>query len=273
MKKEILLLLFVAVIPFLMESCKLSTSPETGDENEVISEGGTIKISGQVVDSLSGDPLADVVIRITDDSTDVGAVSDEGGNYSIEITITKGQEFNIRAFKEGYFEKINVIFAVAGRDVEVPTMQLRAFRNAIEESIDPATINLLSQSAENIGVRESGSIEVAEITFEVRDSSGVTIDLDHKVVVHFKLEQSPGGGEFLFPDSATTNGKGQVEVALNSGTIAGVAQVSAEINFNGKIIRSKPVLIAIHGGLPDLAHFSIAFQQRNVPGLIEFGLR
>ncbi len=53
---------------------------------------------------------------------------------------------------------------------------------------------------------------------------------------------------------------------------AGVVQIIAEVNLGFRVIRSKPVNIAIHGGLPDYNHFSIAPEYLNFPGLVEYGL-
>lgn len=143
---------------------------------------------------------------------------------------------------------------------------------SIEELIDqisgePASIFLVSQSLDAIGVTESGSPETAQITFEVQDSSGTPIDISHAVDVSFRFGAQPNGGEILAPSIVRTNELGQVTVNLTSGTIAGAVQVISEIDFNGEIIRSKPVNIAIHGGLPDDAHFSIGPSQVNYPYL------
>lgn len=264
-KKFIFFLVLTAVIPFLTESCKL-TSP---DDNDVVTESGKLTIIGEVIDSVSGNPLIGAVIFIETDSLDFGDATDAGGQFSIEINIKKSQTVYISVTKEGYYERVFYQRVIAGNNVEMPAFKLKPFDDIAEKSVEPASINLYSQSSESIGVKESGAVESAEIIFEVRDSSGVILDLDHKVTVNFRLSQSPGGGEYLYPSSAVTNGKGQVAVAINSGTIAGVVQVIAEISFNGSIIRSKPILIAIHSGLPDQEHFDIAIEQINVPGLLE----
>ncbi|MDA3861657.1 MAG: hypothetical protein PF445_10555 [Melioribacteraceae bacterium] len=150
--------------------------------------------------------------------------------------------------------------------------EISASTFSIEEQVDqisgePASIFLVSQSLDAIGVTESGSPETAQITFEVQDSSGTPIDIAHAIDVSFKFGAQPGGGEILAPSLVRTDDVGQVEVNLTSGTIAGAVQIIAEIDFNGNIIRSKPVSIAIHGGLPDDSHFSIGPAQVNYPHL------
>ena len=46
-------------------------------------------------------------------------------------------------------------------------------------------------------------------------------------------------------------------VTLNTGTKAGVAQIIAQMTVNGSVIKSRPVLISIHGGFPDQNHFVV----------------
>jgi hypothetical protein len=83
----------------------------------------------------------------------------------------------------------------------------------------------------------------------------------------------PDGGEFIYPESAQTNNNGEVKVNLSSGTRAGVVQVVAEADVEGGTIRSRPVSVAIHGGLPDQTHFSLGPERFNFPGLRRYGLQ
>lgn len=130
-----------------------------------------------------------------------------------------------------------------------------------------ASINLHSQSANSIGVKESGSLESAEIIFEVRDSSGVLIDESHSVDISFTFGATPGGGEYLYPATVKSNALGKAAVTLNTGSIAGVVQIIAEANFDGKVIKSNPILIAIHGGFPEEDLFYVASEKLNYPYL------
>jgi hypothetical protein len=40
----------------------------------------------------------------------------------------------------------------------------------------------------------------------------------------------------------------------------------------GAILRTQPISVIIHSGLPDAAHFSMSTQQRNVPGCVRYGV-
>jgi hypothetical protein len=133
---------------------------------------------------------------------------------------------------------------------------------------------MVSQSSTFIGVKETGALETAEIIFEVQDSAGISVDLNHAVTVNFSFGSSPGGSEFLFPSSAETNALGRVSVILNTGTIAGVVHIIAEINTGSQTIKSQPVLIAIHGGFPDPGHFHVASDKLNYPawGIVGYSI-
>ncbi len=134
------------------------------------------------------------------------------------------------------------------------------------------SIFLSSISSTIIGVKESGSEETSQIVFVVQDSVGIPIDLIHMVTVNFRLGSGPCGGEFLSPMSVNTTGNGIALVNLTSGTRAGAVQLVAEVDLGGSLISSLPVPITIHGGLPDLAHFSIAPLSINFPGYNIYGL-
>ncbi len=131
---------------------------------------------------------------------------------------------------------------------------------------------LLSQTHASIGVRESGSEELASMTFLLADSIGNPVILDQSADVRFRFGVQPGGGEFISPTSTPTDNNGEVTVYLSSGTRAGVVQIIAETTVDGRLIRSQPVAVTIHGGLPDQTHFTLGTQRRNFPGLNAFGL-
>src|SRR5690606_17929995 len=134
-----------------------------------------------------------------------------------------------------------------------------------------SNIILASQSAQSIGVKESGSDEVAQITFQVADSMGRPVTLDQAITVSFRFGASPNGNEFLFPTTAKTDNNGRVTVSVSAGTRAGVLQVIAEANMNGTLVRSMPVALAIHGGLPVQQRFTLAAEKYNFPGLVRYG--
>lgn len=224
-----------------------------------------VSISGLVVDSISGDPVLNATVRISDGVKQVTVASGTDGRFSLQLSLTEDKEVTLITSKEGYSIDTLKLFVIAGSTVTVPPIQIRNIRGTGGTSGTPASLYLLHQSTQSIGVKESGSNETAQIIFEVLDSSGVPINASSAVVLQFRFGTSPGGGEFLYPTSAQTNALGRASVTLNSGTRAGSVQIIAQMVVNGSIVRSRPVLIAIHGGLPVQANFDVASEKLNYP--------
>jgi hypothetical protein len=131
-----------------------------------------------------------------------------------------------------------------------------------------ASLVLENVQRETINIKETGGIVNTAFTFQVQDSSGRPLNMDNPVEVEFKVLSGPGGGEDVIPAKATTNSTGRVTSNLVSGNKAGVVMVQATVNRTdiGLILHSKPVAITIHGGFPDLNHFSIAATKYNFGG-------
>jgi hypothetical protein len=177
----------------------------------------------------------------------------------------------VTATKEGYGQISRQVMAIAGRTVEVPNHRLQRSAEAGPVSGRASNILLLNQSSQSIGVKESGSEEVAQIVFQAADSLGRPVNLANAADVRFTFGANPGGGAFLYPQTARTDNQGRATVNLSSGTTAGVVQIVAEATVGGRTIRSLPVAVTIHGGLPSQAHFSIGPERFNVPGRRTYG--
>ncbi len=239
---------------------------------------GTFTVTGQIFGSVTVVKPAPGDTLFTGTAEEIKWTSEYVENVKIEYstnfgatwqTITESTPSDGSYIWEPVPEVLSDLCAVrisdAGRS-EVFSMSSAPFviaRQAQQIAGEPASIYLVGQTYEYIGVTESGSPETSQITFEVQDSSGFPIDFAHAVEVSFRFGARPGGGEFLAPAIAQTDENGRVNVNLSSGTIAGSVQVIAEINFQGDIIRSRPVNIAIHGGLPNIDHFSVGTDQLN----------
>jgi hypothetical protein len=134
----------------------------------------------------------------------------------------------------------------------------------------PASLVLVSADPASIGVRGSGANETAVVTFEVPDEMGRPVADGEPVF--FRLDVPAGADERVQPSESATVG-GRVQAAVSSGTVARTLRLIAEATTStGDTVRSTPVPIAIHGGLPDGAHFSIALQPVNLAGRVLFGL-
>jgi len=133
-------------------------------------------------------------------------------------------------------------------------------------TLNPGEITLSNVTYNKIGVVSTGQTEQTQLTFQVTDSSGRSLNLDNQAEVRFSLGASPGGGENVSPSSVMTDADGQATTTLTSGTKAGVAQVVAEVTASdGSILKSQPVAVAIHAGLPDQDHFTLQSETNNIP--------
>jgi hypothetical protein len=258
---------FVFLFFLVLMGCKKkAVEPEVPQQKTVI-------LSGRVFESVTGSPIDSAVVKITGITPQIVTYTDSTGKYRVSFEVETETDVNVIAFKEGYEPDTVAVLAIPGRTVNVPSLLLKRTAPETPTSGEPASIVLVSQTAKSIGVKGSGSVETAQMVFEVQDSSGKPVDLAHSVEVSFRIGSGPGGGEFIYPPKARTDAKGRVTANIVSGTKAGVVQIVAESNVGSKTIRSLPVVIVIHGGLPDSAHFSIAPEKLNFPGYNVFGLR
>jgi hypothetical protein len=258
---------FVFLFFLVLMGCKKkAVEPEVPQQKTVI-------LSGRVFESVTGSPIDSAVVKITGITPQIVTYTDSTGKYRVSFEVETETDVNVIAFKEGYEPDTVAVLAIPGRTVNVPSLLLKRTAPETPTSGEAASIVLVSQTAKSIGVKGSGSVETAQMVFEVQDSSGKPVDLAHSVEVSFRIGSGPGGGEFIYPPKARTDAKGRVTANIVSGTKAGVVQIVAESNVGSKTIRSLPVVIVIHGGLPDSAHFSIAPEKLNFPGYNVFGLR
>lgn len=238
--------------------------------NEDDDTSGIVALSGQILDTETNNPVSDAFVRVL--PFDLLYESDVEGRYDFDVEVDSTMELRIVATKDGYGNASTEVLALAGRQISVPTLRINKTGADELESGQASNILLLEQSAQSIGVMESGSREVATITFQLADSLGRPVILDNAANVDFSLGVQPGGGEFIYPTSAETDNNGKVTVNLSSGTRAGVVQVVAESTVGSRTIRSLPVSVAIHGGHPDQEHFSIGPEAFNFPGLRRYGI-
>ncbi len=265
-----LLLLMLGLLGLFSISC------DSADD-----ESGTVTLMGQVLDAETNEPVANAFVRILanaafdkDPDQDILVETDEEGRYSVDIKIDFTADLTLVASDDAYSTVNRTVLAIADRTIEVPSFRLRRTVAEEVESGTPSNILLVGATNLVIGVIESGSDEVTNITFQVADSAGQAVTLDDQALVRFTLGQQPGGGEFISPTEAPTDNDGLVTVNLSSGTKAGVVQVVAETTTkDGNVIRSKPVAVTIHGGLPDQRHFTVGPVRFNFPGLIAFGVK
>ncbi len=261
-KNLIIALFFTLPFSQLLTGCDAFSSDDD--------DAGDVTLTGQVLNATSNNPVPGAFVQIL--PFELLFETDEEGRFEAVISIDSTMNLQVVASSVGFANASVNVLALADRVIEVPTIRL--FQLTPDEPVSGLASNilLLQQSASSIGVIESGSEEVAVIQFQVADSLGRPVILDKSTAVNFRFGVQPGGGEFLHPLAAETDNNGVVTVNLSSGTRAGVVQIIAETTVQGRLIRSIPVAVSIHGGLPDQTHFSIGPEKRNFPGLLRFGL-
>jgi len=272
MKKSVLILFVITLL--IYNGCKktdTASNPVTGDES------GTVIINGEVIDFSTGAAITNAAIKlygkISDSTISKSAVTDDNGKYTFEFTVKGGIDLKVIAQKEGYTPDTTNVYAVAGRTLTASKLLLKSTATGGGTGVrKPASIYLLGTSVPSIGIKGAGGVESVQLVFQVVDSLGIPLDLDNAVNVGFVLAASPGSGAVLNPPTARTDAGGSVKVVLTSGTKAGVVQISATINSDGKVINSNPVAVSIHGGLPDLNHFSCVPAKLNIPGFNIYGV-
>ncbi len=258
------------ILPVLLVALFFSAGCDAFRPDDETETGGVVSLSGQVINASTAEPIAGAFVRIL--PFDLLFETTTDGRYEAVVEIDSTMDLSIRATKDGFSEAATQVLALAERAITVPNLSLSPAADAPRESGRAANMLLLRQTASVIGVRESGSEEVATLTFQLADSVGRPVILNQSSRVRFSFGVRPGGGEEIAPQEAQTNDQGQVEVTLSSGTRAGVVQVIAETDVAGRTVRSQPVALTIHGGHPDQAHFSLGPVRRNFPGLNVIGL-
>lgn len=246
----------------------------TTSENEDL-----VIIQGSVTDAQSGDPIENATVQITspEEFSSLFVRTDAEGNYILsEIDLNELTSFSISASANDFESQTKSLQVAPGDNITDFNFNLTSPDDdggddnggVSGPSNGAAAIVLASVTEESINIAETGGIVNSSFTFQVQDSSGRNLDLDNAESVSFSIISGPGGGEGITPITATTNDNGTVTSNLYSGNLAGVVQIQAEIVREdvGLTIRSKPVAITIHGGFPDLDHFSIAAENYNFEG-------
>lgn len=233
-------------------------------------ESGTVTLSGTVVDSETRVGVEDVLVQVS--VSDSIAFTDAFGQYTLQFEVDSTQDVTLQYSKSGFESTSTDLTVVPDQTVDVTPILIvenEAGGGAdddplVRESGRASNILLLSQSSTSIGVRESGSVEVAELVFQATDSLGRAVVPENAATIRFRFGANPSGEAFIFPEVGVTDENGQVKTNISSGTIAGVVQVIATSTVDSRVIQSKPVALAIHGGLPDNDHFGVASDIFNV---------
>lgn len=265
--KNINYYLIVIGVSLLLYSCQNLTETDVTDNGGGGGPIGTTTLTGSIVDKVTGNPLDSATVTIIIDGQQYGTTTDIAGKFSAQLNITADKQITFIGRKSGYLPDTTVANVTAGRANTIPSLQLEPLSGGTVTGGLPGSITVVSQSAQSIFVKESGANETASVLFLVSDSSGFPLTISRRADVNFRFTVGPNGGEYINPLTAKTDENGMVRLYLSSGTIAGVVQIEASIISGVNVIKSNPVVIAIHGGAPVLSHFSLGADRYNFPGL------
>jgi hypothetical protein len=267
--------IFFASLLLTALSCGTPTDPDSGS--------ATITVSGVVVNDATNNALPDAIVQISVGTKTDFQVTDANGAYSFDVKVDSLVTLNFQAVKEGFVARTQQAFGVPGRNITMPDFRLAAVTSGggTDPGTDPVgtgtgsafSIQLQSISHPSIQVLATGGNEQSVLTVVVKDSLGRAIAEDKAVDVTFSFGARPNGGEGLQPATVRTDRSGLARTVLKAGTVSGVVQLIATVTLpGGAILRTQPVSVIIHSGLPDAAHFSMSTQQRNVPGCVRYGV-
>lgn len=240
-----------------------------------VDRGSTIaNVLGRVIDAQSRQPIINAtVVLISSLVTDSLLTSGDGGYaFSIDLQGLSSLAGSLRLTKNGYRSRTLNFNVAAGSSVYNDTFLDRDTTTGVPRDSGTGlahSIALVGITTREIAVAGVGGVEASIVTWEVRDSLGFPIDIDHRDTVAFQLFGAPvSGGAYVSPSLALTNVSGRVATSINSGTVSGVIQFVAKLHreSDGHDIISEPVILTVNAGLPDQNHFSIGPEQVNFAG-------
>ncbi len=130
------------------------------------------------------------------------------------------------------------------------------------------SIEFVSASPTNIGLRGSGGQVTSTVQFLVRNSVGGAIPGQ---TVTFSLNTEVGGIT-LEPASGVTNAQGIAQTVVRAGTVSTAVRVTATAVQNGVTATSQSELLSITTGVPDQDSYSLSAECFNLEGLNRDGV-
>lgn len=226
-----------------------------------------ITVTGRVVDNNSESPVENATVSIVSpEDLAMQTISNSNGEFLFEeVAVDSVIDLTLQAEKEGFSSSSITILAAPEKELVVPDLKIRNQQSGDDGGVQGATggaanIELVNLESQSIRISETGGAGNSAFTFVVLDSTGRAINSNNAVDVKFRITEGPDGGETITPGVVQSNANGEVTSNIFAGTVAGNLKIEALIERPdvGLTIRSKPILLTIHGGFPDLAHFSIA---------------
>ena len=216
---------------------------------DAISAGGTTSISARLVDS-SGDPI-DFPVAVSFTSQ-FAALATPGATIASPVNSIAGA-VNTSYVSTGTATGVDVITATVNEGGQT----LTATASIMVVAPDPASINFVSATPENINLKGMGN-EVAVVKFQVLGPANNPV-VDQ--LVDFSLNTDVGGLQLL-ENSQMSNADGEVTAYVQAGTMGTAVRVTAQLNANPSI-RTQSERLVVSTGIPDQNSFSLSIENFN----------
>ncbi len=241
-----------------------------------------INIRGKVIDQDTSQPVSNANVSIiSPEDLAAQTISNESGEYLFEeVDVDSVIDVTIQVAREGFSTESITVLAAPERELVVPDIKIRDLQadengNGFEPGTGSgaAEIQLNDIESYTINIAESGGGATSAFSFVVLDSTGVPLGPESAVDVEFRITEGPGGAEHISPSTVRTNENGMVTSTIFAGNIAGNMKIEAKIERpeHNLTIRSSPIALTIHGGFPNLDHFSIGLVESspyNIPSYL-----
>ncbi|WP_298772228.1 hypothetical protein [uncultured Shewanella sp.] len=211
-----------------------------------LSAGGTVTVSIEIQDD-EGSLYTDEFIKVNFSSicTDADLAS-----LSSPVTAINGRASSTYRAEGCVGEDIITVTADVGTS-------LTATGNINVLAADKGSIQFVSATPEQIGIKNTGGIATSLVVFKVLDVSGQPMSNE---TVSFSLNTEVGGLE-LYPTNASTNAEGLVQTTVNAGTTATPIRVTAYlVNDDGVYddISSQSSELVVTTGIADQDSVSLS---------------
>jgi len=210
-----------------------------GPPNNFTLNGGTVQTYTYYIKDANGNPLAegnDIQVNTSGDAEGTTLLT---GILSLPRSIREihpQRDFHllymIQVRRHGSSDRLQFTISVSGPNGTATQVSsgrvLPVGSGDTTRSRLPGSIAFLSISPANIQVIGTGGVETSTLIFEVRDSLGIPVN--SRYPVQFSFANSPGGGEFITPETGYSDpSTGQISVIVHSGTKSGVVQLRATV--------------------------------------------
>ncbi len=213
-----------------------------------ISAGGTTQVTVNLVDSSTLTVFTQPVSVVFSSP----CYTSGKAQISTPISTINGQAATTyRDINCGQSDVITATASVGGQ-----TLTATATLKVLAPTV--GSIQYVSATPSNIGLKGSGNVETSQVLFKVFDTNGnplnsQTVDLALNTAI---------GGLSLTQSSVQTDSLGQAIATVNAGTVSTAVRVTATVH--GTALATQSSQLYVSTGLPEQRRFSIAVSQHNL---------